>query len=277
MTISMTQIQEAVTFLKRKSSIAPQTGIILGTGLHGLVDEVEIADVIDYKDIPHFPASTVQFHKGKLIFGHMAGVPVVIMQGRIHYYEGYSMQQVTLPVRVMKLLGVQRLFVSNASGGLNPAFAMSDLMLITDHINLMPEHPLRGENLDELGDRFPDMSDAYDPTMLDLARRIAATERINLKEGVYVSVTGPTLETPAEYGYLRIIGADAVGMSTVPEVIVARHMRLPVFGLSIITDLGVAGKIKKVSLKEIVDAAQTAEPAMKLLLLRMVEETAANQ
>ncbi len=273
MTISMTHMHEAVAFISKKTGILPSTGIILGTGLHGLVEEVAVSEVIDYKDIPHFPVSTVEFHRGKLIFGHIGTVPVVVMQGRFHYYEGYSMQQVTFPVRVMKLLGIRRLFVSNASGGLNPAFRTSDLMLVTDHINLLPEHPLRGKNLDELGDRFPDMSDAYDPALLSLARQIAAKDGIDIKEGVYVAVSGPTLETPAEYKFLRILGADAVGMSTVPEVIVARHMHLPVFALSIITDMGVPGMIKKVSLRDIVDAAHKAELPMRKLIRRMVEET----
>jgi purine-nucleoside phosphorylase len=274
MPINLNQIQEATHFIQSKTSVVPQTGIILGTGLHSLVDEVTIADVIDYKDIPHFPVSTVEFHKGKLIFGHIAQVPVVVMQGRFHFYEGYSMQQVTLPVRVMKLLGIKRLFVSNASGGLNPDFQNSDMMMVTDHINLFTENPLRGKNLDALGDRFPDMSEAYDKGMLKLARQIAKEEGIDLKEGVYAGVEGPNLETPAEYKYLRIIGADAVGMSTVPEVIVARHMEIPVFALSIITDMGVPGMIKKVNLQEIVDAAQKAEPLLKKMVSRMVEATA---
>jgi purine-nucleoside phosphorylase len=273
MSINFNQIQEAAHFIQSKTSVVPETGIILGTGLHSLVDEVTIADVIDYKDIPHFPVSTVEFHKGKLIFGHIGKVPVVVMQGRFHFYEGYSMQQVTLPVRVMKLLGIKRLFVSNASGGLNPDFQNSDLMMVTDHINLFTENPLRGKNLDALGDRFPDMSEAYDRSMLKLARQIAKEEGIDLKEGVYAGVEGPNLETPAEYKYLRIIGADAVGMSTVPEVIVARHMQIPVFALSIITDMGVPGLIKKVNLQEIVDAAQKAEPLLKKMVSRMVEAT----
>jgi purine-nucleoside phosphorylase len=273
MSINFNQIQEAAHFIQSKTSVVPETGIILGTGLHSLVDEVTIADVIDYKDIPHFPVSTVEFHKGKLIFGHIGKVPVVVMQGRFHFYEGYSMQQVTLPVRVMKLLGIKRLFVSNASGGLNPDFQNSDMMMVTDHINLFTENPLRGKNLDALGDRFPDMSEAYDRSMLKLARQIAKEEGIDLKEGVYAGVEGPNLETPAEYKYLRIIGADAVGMSTVPEVIVARHMQIPVFALSIITDMGVPGLIKKVNLQEIVDAAQKAEPLLKKMVSRMVEAT----
>ncbi|MEQ9102191.1 MAG: purine-nucleoside phosphorylase [Imperialibacter sp.] len=275
MSINLNQIQEAAHFIQSKTSVVPETGIILGTGLHSLVDEVTIADVIDYKDIPHFPVSTVEFHKGKLIFGHIGKVPVVVMQGRFHFYEGYSMQQVTLPVRVMKLLGIKRLFVSNASGGLNPGFQNSDMMMVTDHINLFTENPLRGKNLDALGDRFPDMSEAYDRSMLKLARQIAKEEGIDLKEGVYAGVEGPNLETPAEYKYLRIIGADAVGMSTVPEVIVARHMDIPVFALSIITDMGVPGMIKKVNLQEIVDAAQKAEPLLKKMVSRMVTATSA--
>ncbi len=274
MQISLSQIQEATKYIVSKTSIAPETGIILGTGLHSLEEEVTIVDVIDYKDIPHFPVSTVEFHKGKLIFGHIGKVPVMVMQGRFHFYEGYSMQQVTMPVRVMKLLGVKRLFVSNASGGLNPAFRNSDMMMVTDHINLFTENPLRGKNLDTLGARFPDMSEAYDHEMIKLAREIAKNEGIDLKEGVYAGVEGPNLETPAEYKYLRIIGADAVGMSTVPEVIVARHMELPVFALSIITDMGVPGMIKKVSLNEIVDAASKAEPNLRAIIRRMVVATA---
>ncbi len=242
----------------------------MGTGLHGLAGEVEITATIDYAEIPHFPVSTVEFHAGKLIFGHIGKTPVVMMQGRFHYYEGYSMQQITLPVRVMKMLGVKHLYVSNASGGLNPAFKKADLMVINDHINLLPENPLRGKNMDELGGRFPDMSQPYDKELLERAREVAAREGMSFHEGVYVAVQGPNLETPAEYHFLSVIGADAVGMSTVPEVIVARQMDMPVFAVSIITDLCYPGAIEKVDIASIIEAAQRAEPQLRKLIRGML-------
>ncbi|OYU94727.1 MAG: purine-nucleoside phosphorylase [Bacteroidetes bacterium B1(2017)] len=246
-------------------------GIILGTGLGALVKELDIEHSLPYGDIPNFPVSTVESHQGRLLIGKLGGVPVLVMQGRFHYYEGYSMQEVTFPVRVMKQMGVQNLFISNASGGLNPNFEVSDLMLMNDHINLLPEHPLRGKNLDTLGPRFPDMSEAYDEGLLNLAKEIGNELGIKLQEGVYAAVQGPTLETKAEYTYLRIIGADAVGMSTVPENIVAIHMGMKVFAISVITDLGVPGLVKKISLQDVLNAASIAEPKMTRLISEMVK------
>ena len=243
------KIKESAAYISSKTTVNPTVGIILGTGLGGLVKEINIIDTIPYEDIPNFPVSTVESHSGKLIFGELGGKKVVAMQGRFHYYEGYSLQQVTFPVRVMKLLGIERLFVSNASGGVNPDFEVGEIMIQDDHINLFPGNPLIGKNIDELGPRFPDMSEPYDHHMIELAQTIAAENNIKVSVGTYAGLTGPTLETPAEYMYVRNIGADAVGMSTVPEVIVARHMEIPCFAISIITDLGVPGKIQKVSFK----------------------------
>lgn len=265
-------LQETTDYLKhRLGDFSPEFGIILGTGLGALVNDIDVAHSIPYSEIPNFPVSTVESHSGKLIFGNLAGRPVVVMQGRFHYYEGYSMEQVAFPVRVMKLLGVQKLFVSNAAGGLNPAFNTSDLMVITDHINLQPSNPLLGKNLDELGPRFPDMSDVYNEEMIRQAMVIAEGEDYDLREGVYVSVPGPMLETPAEYRYLSIIGADAVGMSTVPEVIAARHMGMPVFAVSVITDMCTPDRIKKVVLADILEAAAIAEPRMTKLIKELVK------
>lgn len=269
--ISFDQLLQATSFIKSRTGIQPEVGIILGTGLHGMVGEVNISDTIEYGEIPHFPVSTVEFHAGKLIFGHIGTTAVVMMQGRFHYYEGYSMQQITMPVRVMKLLGVRQLYVSNASGGLSPAHKKGDLMMITDHINLLPENPLRGKNINELGERFPDMSEPYDKNLMGKARQVATREGIHLHEGVYVAVQGPNLETPAEYRFLRVIGADAVGMSTVPEVIVARQMDLPVFAVSIITDLCYPGAIEKIDIASIIEAAHKAEPQLRALVRGMVE------
>ncbi|MCO5260004.1 MAG: purine-nucleoside phosphorylase [Crocinitomicaceae bacterium] len=266
----LTQFNQAVDYIQSKTAIRPTIGIILGTGLGGLVKEIDVVDVIEYKDIPNFPVSTVESHQGKLIFGTLGGKQVVAMQGRFHYYEGYTMKQVTFPVRVMKLLGVQRLFVSNASGGVNPDFEVGEIMIMDDHINLFPEHPLVGKNFDELGPRFPDMSQPYDKEMIQLAKNIAAENSIRVSVGTYLGLTGPTLETPAEYKYVRVIGADAVGMSTVPEVIVARHMNIPCFAISIITDLGVPGKIKEVSLQDVIEVASRQEPKMTLIMKELI-------
>jgi len=266
----LTQFKESVAYIQSKTNVQPTIGIILGTGLGGLVKEINIIDEIPYKDIPHFPISTVESHSGKLIFGELGGKKVVAMQGRFHYYEGYDMKQVTFPVRVMKLLGIEKLFVSNASGGVNPDFEVGEIMVINDHINLFPAHPLIGPNYDELGPRFPDMSEPYDPEMINLAVKIAKENNIKVSVGTYLGLTGPTLETPAEYGYVRTIGADAVGMSTVPEIIVARHMEIPCFAISIITDLGVPGKIHKVSLQDVIDVASRQEPKMTLIMNELI-------
>ncbi len=265
------QMKEAVDFINTKTEIKPSIGIILGTGLGGLVKEIEVINEISYKDIPHFPVSTVESHSGKLIFGKLGGKTVVAMQGRFHFYEGYTMQQVTFPVRVFKALGIERLFVSNASGGVNPAFEVGEIMIQNDHINLFPAHPLIGKNYDELGPRFPDMSEPYDLSMIELAKTIAAENNIRVAVGTYAALTGPTLETPAEYQYIRNTGADAVGMSTVPEVIVARHMDIPCFAISIITDLGVPGKIQKVSVQDVIEVASRQEPKMTLIMRELIK------
>jgi purine-nucleoside phosphorylase len=264
------QIDDAVEFIRSKHYIKPDAGIILGTGLGGLVDEIKITTLISYKDIPHFPISTVESHEGKLIFGKLGNKEVIVMQGRFHYYEGYTMQQITFPVRVMKALGIEKLFISNAAGGLNPKQQISDLMILNDHINLLPEHPLRGKNENTLGPRFPDMSKPYDDEMIQLAKNIATKNNIRIHEGVYAAVQGPTLETKAEYTYLRIIGADAVGMSTIPECIVARHMNMRVFAISVITDLGVEGFIKETTLEDVIKAATAAEPNLTLIIKELI-------
>ncbi|MES2589347.1 MAG: purine-nucleoside phosphorylase [Bacteroidota bacterium] len=266
----LTKFNESVAFLKSKTSVKPTVGIILGTGLGGLVKEIEIIDEISYKDIPNFPVSTVEGHSGKLIFGNLGGKQVMAMQGRFHFYEGYDMQQVTFPVRVMKLMGITHLFVSNASGGVNPDFEIGEIMIQNDHINLFPAHPLIGKNFDELGPRFPDMSKPYDHGMIDLAKTIAKENNIRVATGTYCGLTGPTLETPAEYGYVRAIGADAVGMSTVPEVIVARHMDVPCFAISIITDLGVPGKIMETTHEDVQRVAEIQEPKMTLIMKELI-------
>jgi purine-nucleoside phosphorylase len=266
----LNRIQEAVDFIQTKTQVKPEFGIILGTGLGGLVKEIEIIDEIPYEQIPNFPVSTVESHKGRLIFGNLGGKKVVAMQGRFHFYEGYSLQEVTFPVRVMKLLGIAKLFVSNASGGVNPDFEVGEIMIINDHINFLPGNPLIGKNLDELGPRFPDLSDPYDTDLIDRAVEIAAKNNIRVSQGVYLGLTGPTLETPAEYKFVRVVGADAVGMSTVPEVIVARHMEIPTFAISIITDLGVPGKIKKVSVQDVIAVASRQEPKMTLIMKELI-------
>ena len=237
------QIKQTCEYIRSQTNgFAPELGVILGTGLGSLTDSIETAYALDYASIPNFPVSTVQGHKGRLIFGTLGGKRIVAMQGRFHYYEGYTMQQVTFPVRVMKLLGIKTLFVSNASGGINPTFRTGDLMVITDHINLLP-NPLIGKNIDELGPRFPDMHNCYDKALIAQATRIAAEENIKLQYGVYVGGTGQTFETQAEYRYFKAIGGDAAGMSTVPEVIVARHMSIPVFGVSVITNCGLSDEL----------------------------------
>ena len=266
----LNRIDSITQFLKNKIPFSPKVGIILGTGLGGLVEKIEIEQTIPYDEIPDFPLSTVEGHKGKLILGKLSDTNVIAMQGRFHFYEGYSIQEVTMPVRVMKKLGIQQLIISNASGGVNPDYEVGDLMILNDHINLIPS-PLIGPNLDEFGPRFPDMSDTYDKGMIATAMSIGKDNGIRVFEGVYTAVTGPCLETPAEYRYLRIIGSDTVGMSTVPEVIVARHMQIPCFAISVITDLGVEGKIKKVSHEEIQKVAEVAEPKLTLIIEELIK------
>ncbi|MFC0262679.1 purine-nucleoside phosphorylase [Fontibacter flavus] len=266
------QIRLAYEYIHSLYAESLEVGIILGTGLGQLIDNIEIELEIPYEEIPFFPVSTVESHKGKLIFGKLSGKSVVAMQGRFHYYEGYSMKEVTFPVRVMKLLGIQHLFVSNAAGGLNPDFGIGELMIINDHIDLFPENPLRGKNLDQFGVRFPDMSEPYDLRLIEKALQIGKRNNVKLHQGVYAAVQGPNLETKAEYKYLRTIGGDAIGMSTIPEVIVARHMELPVFAISAITDLCSPGNIKKVRIEEVLAAAAKAEPGMSLIIRELVQE-----
>jgi len=266
------KIQETADFLKSKIKTNPKTGIILGTGLGNLVTQITDTTEIPYETIPNFPVSTVEGHSGKLIVGLLGGVEVVAMQGRFHYYEGYDMRTVAYPVRVMKALGIENLLVSNASGGVHPDFEIGDLMIITDHLNLFPEHPLRGKNFAELGPRFPDMSNAYSKELIAKAKKIAAENNIKVVEGVYVGTTGPTFETPAEYKYFRTIGGDAVGMSTVPEVIVANHAGMKVFGMSIITDLGVPGKIVEVTHEEVQEIGNKVQPLMTLIMKELVKD-----
>jgi purine-nucleoside phosphorylase len=267
----LNNIESTARYIKNRiGDFEPEVGIILGTGLGGLVKEIVVEKQLMYSNIPDFPISTLEFHSGKLIFGTLGGVKVVAMQGRLHYYEGYSMQQITFPVRVMKYLGIKTLYVSNASGSLNPDFKKGDLMVIADHINLQPQNPLIGRNYEELGPRFPDMSQPYQRTLIDKALSIAAANNITCRKGVYVAVTGPNLETKAEYTYLRIIGGDAVGMSTVPEVIVANHMGIPVFAISVLTDEGFTDVLEPVSLDEIIRVAEEAEPKLTLILKNLI-------
>ncbi len=263
------KIKETTSYLQDKTSFQPEAGIILGTGLGGLVSEIDIVYQLDYENIPNFPLSTVEGHKGRLIFGNLSGKRIVAMQGRFHYYEGYTMEEVTFPVRVMKYLGIRYLLVSNASGGVNPEYEIGDLMVLNDHINLLP-NPLIGKNHEEFGPRFPDMSEPYDHEMITHALSIARKHNIRAHQGCYAGVTGPTLETPKEYGYVRIIGGDTVGMSTIPEVIVARQMDIRCFAVSIITDLGVPGRIVKVTLEDVKMAAEQAEPSMTLVMKELL-------
>ena len=264
-------IKQTADYLKEKTNFEPQIGIILGTGLGGLVNEINIAHAISYEDIPNFPVSTVEGHKGQLIFGDLGGKRVVAMQGRFHFYEGYSMNELVFPVRVMKFLGIEKLMVSNASGGVNPDFEIGDIMLISDHINLFPTNPLMGPNMNKLGPRFPDMSQAYSKDILKTAEEVAKELDIYVVKGIYAGLSGPTLETPAEYQYVRNVGADAVGMSTVPEVIAARHMGIPCFGVSVITDLGVPGKIVEVTHEDVQKVAAKAELILTKMVKRLFE------
>ena len=263
------RIQETAAFLKDKMHTRPETATILGTGLGSLVNEIEDKYEISYETIPHFPVSTVEGHSGKLIFGKLGKKDILAMQGRFHFYEGYAMTEVTFPIRVMRELGIKTLFVSNAAGGMNPDFEIGDLMIITDHINFFPEHPLRGKNI-PYGPRFPDMSEAYNKELIRKADEIAAEKGIKVQHGIYIGTQGPTYETPAEYKMFRILGADAVGMSTVPEVIVANHCGIRVFGMSVITDLGVEGKIVEVTHEEVQKAADKAQPLMTTIMRELI-------
>lgn len=264
------KIKETATYIQKRIDKSPHTAIILGTGLGELVNHIDIQTAIPYEEIPNFPVSTVEGHKGQLIFGMLGDKFVMAMQGRFHYYEGYTMKESTFPVRVMKALGVKTLFVSNAAGGMNPSFKVGDLMIITDHINLFPDHPLRGKNYNELGERFPAMNEAYSKRLIEKAREIAREHDIRLMEGVYVGTQGPTFETPAEYRFFYRIGGDAVGMSTVSEVIVACHAGMEVFGMSVITDLGGENIAPDVSHEEVQEAAAKAQPIMSFIMKELI-------
>lgn len=268
----ITKINEAVAFIRGIHSVAPSVGIVLGSGLGSFTTEINVEMEIPYGDIPHFPVSTVEGHSGKLIFGELGGKKVVAMAGRFHFYEGYSTDEVVFPIRVMKFLGIETLLVSNAAGGMNRHFKVGDLMVITDHISLFAANPLIGKNVAAFGPRFPDMSQPYNKTLIDRAKQIAAGSNIDLKEGVYCGVTGPTFETRAEYRLLQVIGGDAVGMSTVQEVIVAVHMGLIVFGISVITDIGIRDEENKITHAEVLEAAHDAEPRLTYLFKELIAQ-----
>src|SRR6185312_8098390 len=266
------EINEAVAFIRSKYSTQPGVGIVLGSGLGSFGDEIEVECEIAYKDIPHFPVSTVEGHSGKLIFGNLSGKKVVAMSGRFHYYEGYTTREVVFPIRVFKFLGIKTLVISNAAGGINPAFKVGDLMIIRDHISMLTINPLLGKNEDSLGERFPDMSEPYKNYLIEKAKQIARENKIELKEGVYVGVTGPTFETRAEYKMLNILGADAVGMSTVQEVIAAVHLGLPVFAISVITDVGIREEENTITHEEVLQAAKEAEPKLTLIFKQLIAQ-----
>ena len=264
------QVQETVSFIKTKTNFTPEYGVILGSGLGSFTDDIQIEFTLPYAEIPNFPVSTVQGHKGALVFGTIGAKKVVAMQGRFHYYEGYSMQEVTFPVRVMKYLGVEKLIVSNASGGVNPNYKVGDIVIINDHINMVPEHPLRGKNDERFGPRFVNMSEPYSKKMIDVAKELAVKNSIEVKDGIYLGLQGPTFETLAEYKMVKILGADCVGMSTVPEVIVARHMDMETFGISVITDMGNEESIETISHEEVLEAARKAEPKVRMLIKELL-------
>jgi purine-nucleoside phosphorylase len=270
--LDIDKVMETVAFIKSKINFVPRAGVILGSGLSGLVEATTIQHEFSYNELPNFPVSTVEGHSGKLIFGQLGGKDIVLMSGRFHYYEGYDMQQVTFPIRVMKYLGATLLMVSNAAGGMNPDFKVGDLMLIKDHINLFPEHPLRGKNDSKIGPRFPDMSEPYSLNLINNALQIAAQNNIKVHTGVYIGLQGPTFETRAEYKYLHIIGGDTVGMSTVPEVIVAKHMDMQVFGMSVVTDLGIRDEMNVITHEEVLEAANNASPKMTLLFSEVLKQ-----
>ena len=266
------QIQESIQYIRKHTNFQPTTGIILGTGLGSLVEKMEVACRLNYTDIPHFPSSTVQSHKGQLVFGYLSGKPIVAMAGRFHYYEGYSMQQVTFPVRVLKFLGIEQLFISNAAGGTSAHIETGDLVIIKDHINLQPENPLRGINDERLGPRFPDMLHTYDSTLRTRTLAIAKAHQIRVHEGVYVGLQGPNLETPAEYRYLNLIGGDVVGMSTVPEVLVARHMNLPVLVVSVVSNKCFPTEtLTATTIAEVIAAVEAVAPKLQLLIQELLK------
>jgi len=267
----ISKINETLEVIKKITNEEYPFGIILGTGLGGLAKDIDVQYEIEYEDLPHFPLSTVESHHGKLIFGKIGDKNVVAMQGRFHFYEGYSMKQITYPVRVMKFLGVKTLLVSNACGGMNPIYTRGEIMLMVDHINLLGDNPLIGVNEDELGPRFPDMSEPYDLELIKIAEEVALENKIKVQKGIYVAVPGPNLETKAEYRFLRTIGADVVGMSTIPENIVANHMGLKVLGISIVTDECFPDSLKPVNVEEIISTAMKAEPKMTLIMKEVVK------
>ncbi len=266
------KVQETVSYIKAKTNFIPEYGVILGSGLGSFTDDIQIEFTLPYTEIPNFPVSTVQGHKGALVFGTIGSKKVVAMQGRFHFYEGYSMKEVTFPVRVMKFLGVEKLIVSNASGGVNPNYNVGDIVLIKDHVNMMPEHPLRGKNDERFGPRFVNMSEPYSKNMIAKAKELAQKLNIEVKDGIYLGLQGPTFETLAEYKMVKNIGADCVGMSTVPEVIVARHMEMETFGLSVITDMGDEDSIETISHDEVLEAAKSAEPKVRILIKELILE-----
>lgn len=268
--MTLEEIQKSASYISKRCDFKPEYGIILGTGLGALVSEIIKEKEFSYSEIPNFPVSTVESHNGKLILGYLSGKKVIVMQGRFHYYEGYSMQQIVLPVRVMKLLGINSIFISNAAGGLNPDYKISDLMVINDHINMLPDNPLRGKNIDAFGPRFPDMSQVYNRDLIQYALELGKEMEIDVHEGIYCSVAGPNLETPAEYKFIRIIGADAVGMSTIPEAIVAHQMGLKIFAVSVITDIGIEGFIEHVTVEKVIAAAAKAEPYLTLMIKEII-------
>jgi len=274
--LNLAKLNETVAYLKNKIVQRPKVGIILGSGLGELVEEVNIEHSIEYGEIPNFPVSTVEGHGGKLIFGTIQGVQVVLLSGRFHFYEGYTMQEVTFPVRVMNQLGANLLVVSNAAGGMHPDFQVGDLMIINDHINLFPEHPLRGKNEASIGPRFPDMTEPYDLDLIKNVKQIATDKKVKLYEGVYIGLQGPTYETKAEYKWLRTIGGDAVGMSTVPEVIVGKHCGMNVFGMSVITDLGIREAMNEITHEEVLEAANAAAPIMAGLVTDLLASLESN-
>ncbi len=264
------QVQETVSFIKEKTNFTPEYGVILGSGLGSFTDDIQIEFTLPYTEIPNFPVSTVQGHKGALVFGTIGDKKVVAMQGRFHYYEGYSMKEVTFPVRVLKYLGVTKLIVSNASGGVNPNYEVGSIVILKDHINMMPEHPLRGANDERFGPRFVNMSEPFSIKMIAKVKELAQNLNIKVQDGIYLGLQGPTFETLAEYKMVKIVGADCVGMSTVPEVIVARHMDLECFGLSVITDMGNEGNIETISHEEVLEAAKKAEPKVRILIKELI-------
>lgn len=266
------QVQETINYIKEKTGFTPEYGVILGSGLGSFTDDIQIEFTLPYSEIPNFPVSTVQGHKGALVFGTIGRKKVVAMQGRFHFYEGYDMKQVTFPVRVMKYLGVTKLIVSNASGGVNPNYEVGSIVIIKDHINMMPEHPLRGKNDERFGPRFVNMSEPYSKAMMLKAKTVAKENGIEVLDGVYLGLQGPTFETLSEYRMVKILGADCVGMSTVPEVIVARHMDLECFGLSVITDMGDEENIEEVNHAEVLKAAEKAEPSVRLLIKELIKQ-----